>query len=128
MFLAIIWQAGFSRALKAGDQKNNTATIVADTSATGKLRLGKYNIYSGIPSMYIGHFELKEGGKYIVALSSDEDSYATGTFTYDAATNIIQWKTGFFWQKKWGGKITNTSGNATRILFDKVTYGDSNSQ
>ena len=37
----------------------------------------------------------------------------------------IEWKTGFFWQKKWGGKITNSgsSGNI-RIQFNRVTYGD----
>ena len=101
-------------------------TGIGNTDTTSiPLRLGKYNIYSGIPTMYIGKFELKAGGQYIVALSSDEDSYATGTYLYNSATSTIEWKTGFFWQKKWGGKITNSasSGNI-RIQFNRVTYGD----
>ena len=99
---------------------------IGNTDTTSiPLRLGKYNIYSGIPTMYIGKFELKAGGQYIVALSSDEDSYATGTYLYNSATSTIEWKTGFFWQKKWGGKITSSgsSGNI-RIQFNRVTYGD----
>ncbi len=81
--------------------------------------LGTYNIYAGIQNIYIGRFELMEGGNYKVALASDEDSYATGTYIYDAAANSIEWKTGFFWQKKWAGKITNS-----RIQFSPGTYGD----
>ncbi len=96
-----------------------------DTTETGKLKLGVYKIYSGIPSMYIGHFELKQGGNYIVALSSDENGYATGTYTYHPDTNTIEWKTGFFWQKKWGGKLTNPSANTTHIEFNRATFADS---
>ena len=86
--------------------------------------LGKYTIYAGIPAMYIGKFELKEGGNYIVALSSDEDSYGTGTYIYHEGENTIEWKTGFFWQKKWEGKIVNTSGNTIKIIFNKSTFGE----
>jgi len=121
---------GYARAHTSGNtaaiyQIGDARTGNTDTTSI-PLRLGKYNIYSGIPSMYIGRFELKPGGQYIVALSSDEDSYATGTYQYNPATNTIEWKTGFFWQKKWGGKITNlaSSGNI-RIQFSRVTYGDS---
>jgi hypothetical protein len=86
--------------------------------------LGKYTIYSGIPAMYIGKFELKEGGNYIVALSSDEDSYGTGTYIYHENDNTIEWKTGFFWQKKWEGKLVNSSGGNIKIVFNKVTFGE----
>ena len=86
--------------------------------------LGKYTIYSGIPAMYIGKFELKEGGNYIVALSSDEDSYGTGTYIYHESENTIEWKTGFFWQKKWEGKLVNVSAGNFKIVFNKATFGE----
>jgi hypothetical protein len=57
-------------------------------------------------------------------LSSDEDSYGTGTYIYHESDNTIEWKTGFFWQKKWGGKIVNSSGGNYRITFNKATFGE----
>ena len=107
---------------------NKTKTVTASTpavTATPVVKevpsaiLGKYSIYSGIQNIYIGRFELLDGSNYKVALASDEDSYATGTYTYDAASNTIEWKTGFFWQKKWAGKLTGS-----RIQFSAGTYGD----
>ena len=88
------------------------------------LKLGKYLLFSGIPSMTIGRFEIKEGGHYMVALSSDEDSYASGTYIYHANDNTIEWKTGFFWQKRYQGKIVNSAAGNYRIEFDKVTFGE----
>ncbi len=126
IFLLIISQVAFSAADKTGGKAGSVTNNgwKADTLSKATLKLGGYNIFSGIPSMYIGHFELKEGGNYIVALSSDDNSYATGTYTFNAATSTIEWKTGFFWQKKWGGKLISDS----HIEFNKSTYGDSKRQ
>ncbi len=114
------------RGFKQTNAVANTAITLAAVNETAALRLGKYNIYSGIPVMYIGNFELKEGGNYIVALVSDDANYATGTYVYHADTNTIEWKTGFFWQKKWEGKIISQPGGFSRIQFNRATYGDSN--
>ena len=107
---------------QTGSSTTALAAIHADTTKPAAIQhTGKYKLYAGIPSMYIGHFELKGDGTYLVALSSDEESYATGTYVYHPDTNAFEWKTGFFWQKKWGGKITGT-GNNTRIEFNRNTY------
>ena len=124
LVLGIIFQPVFSGYKNIFGMPIHPVTAT-DTAGTGTLKLGTYKIYSGIPSMYIWHFELKAGGNYVVALSSDEDSYATGTYTYHPDTNTIEWKTGFFWQKKWGGKVSKPSGNTTHIEFNRATYADS---
>lgn len=107
-----------------GYQKAVTAASEVVTPIVKELAspvIGKYKIYSGIQNIYIGQFEIIDNINYKVALASDEDSYATGTYTYDAASNTITWKTGFFWQKKWEGKIAGK-----RIQFSRQTYGDPN--
>jgi len=35
-------------------------------------------VYSGIPTMYIGHIVLLADGKYKVAFGTDENNYETG--------------------------------------------------
>ncbi len=76
--------------------------------------------------MYIGHLVLLTGGKYKVALSTDESNYETGDYTFDTATSTIEWKTGLFHNNNWKGKLVNISGNNYRIEFNKVTFADSN--
>jgi hypothetical protein len=115
-----ITATGKNTSVIATYQVNEENMRMVNKSGAAISVLGKYNIYSGVQHIYIGRFELFEGGNYKVALSSDEDSYATGTYAYDAATNTIEWKTGFFWQKKWEGKIIGKS----RIQFSKGTYAD----
>ena len=101
-------------------------TAAAEKIKTADPHLGKYDLYSGIPSMYIGHLVLLTGGKYKVALSTDENNYETGDYTFDASTNTIEWQTGLFKNNSWKGKLVNTSGNSFRIEFNKVTFADSN--
>ena len=111
--------------------KTNTVTV-ATTAATTEApktvdpHLGKYDLYSGIPSMYIGHLVLLTGGKYKVALSTDEDNYELGSYTFDAATNTIEWQSGLFKNNSWKGKLLNPSGNNFKIEFNKVTFAESN--
>ena len=88
--------------------------------------LGKYDLFSGIPSMYIGHVVLMTGGKYKVALSTDETNYEFGNYTFDAATNTIEWQNGLFKNNNWKGKLVNTTGNIFRIELGKVTYAETN--
>lgn len=89
------------------------------------LHLGKYDLYSGIPTMYIGHIFLLGDGKYKVAFGTDENNYEIGNYSFDAASNSIAWLTGLFKNKAWSGKVTKP-GSAFRIQFNNVTYAESN--
>ena len=112
--------------------KNNLRMIkqagVTNTPLLAKqestLHLGKYDLYSGIPAMYLGHLLLLREGKYKVAFSTDENNYETGTYLFHAESNTIEWLSGMFRNNRWGGKF-NKSGNAFRIEFNKVTYAES---
>lgn len=110
--------------------KINTVTVAATTATTEVPKmvdphLGKYDLYSGIPSMYIGHLILLTGGKYKVALSTDENNYEFGSYSFDAASNTIEWQSGLFKNNSWKGKLTNAGSNF-RIDFNKVTFAESN--
>lgn len=117
---------GNLRTVKTAVATTTTATASIETPKTVDPHLGKYDLFSGIPSMYIGHLVLLTGGKYKVALSTDETNYEYGNYTFDAATNTIEWLNGLFKNNSWKGKLTNTSGNNYRIEFGKVTYAESN--
>lgn len=114
-------------AIRSMKQQNGittqTTAVAAELSADP--HLGKYDLYSGIPSMYIGHIVLQTGGKYRVALSTDESNYELGTYKYDAASNSIEWLTGFCRNSNWKGKITNTSG-VFRIELNRASFAESN--
>ena len=106
-------------------------TVIPATSAASpnaaeaNLHLGRYELYSGIPTMYIGHIILLSGGKYKVAFSTDEDNYEIGSYAYHADTNTIEWITGMFKHNNWGGKMVSRNGGY-RIEFNKASYADSN--
>lgn len=108
---------------------------VASTNAIGKTvaeaatpveHLGRYDLYSGIPTMYIGHCIILGGGKYKVALSTDESNYENGEYTFNKETNSFDWETGLFHRNSWKGKLINKGGNSFRIEFNKATFADSN--
>lgn len=111
---------------------NNTASmekrakaIVTDDAEPAQLHLGRYELYAGVPSMYLGHFILLPGGKYKVAFNTDEDNYdESGRYTFNKETNTIEWQSGMFRNNNWGGKITKTA-KGFHIQFNKSTYGDS---
>lgn len=107
-----------------GYRKVDAATAVSATVATKEVSspvVGEYKMYAGIQNIYMGHLVILDATNYKVALASDEDSFATGTYTFDAATNTITWKTGFCWQKKWEGKF-----DGKRIQLNRQTYADHN--
>lgn len=90
------------------------------------IQLGKYELFSGIPPMYIGHIYLMPAGKYKVAFGTDEDNYEFGTYTYNTNTKSIQWLSGLFRNKGWTGKMTTKPGGGNRIEFNKATYAEAN--
>ncbi len=101
------------------------SAAVAAPSTETNLHLGRYELYSGIPTMYIGHIVLLAGGKYKVAFNTDEDNYETGSYVFHPGTDTIEWLTGMFKHNNWGGKLVNHSGTY-RIEFNKASYADSN--
>lgn len=125
--IAIRVSRGNMRAVKSTTSTVAVETAVkTETTKTVDPHLGKYDLYSGIPAMYIGHLVLLTGGKYKVALSTDEANYEFGNYTFDASTNTIEWLNGLFKNNNWKGKLINTSGNNFRIEFGKVTYAETN--
>lgn len=106
-------------------QLNINSTVTATITETADLHLGRYELYSGIPSIYLGHFILLANGKYKVAFNTDEENYdERGTYTFHSDTNTIEWKGGMFQNNNWGGKVSKTE-KGFRIQFNKATYGDS---
>ncbi|MEO8171554.1 MAG: hypothetical protein ABI581_00670 [Sediminibacterium sp.] len=115
----------------AQKQQSVTTVLTINTQSTGSvsepgaLHLGRYELYSGIPSIYLGHFILLANGKYKVAFDTDEENYdERGTYVWHSDTNTIEWQAGMFYSNNWGGKLTKTE-KGFRIQFNKATYGDS---
>ncbi|MEI7629177.1 MAG: hypothetical protein WCH78_04690 [Bacteroidota bacterium] len=100
------------------DRNIKNATVVSS------IHLGTYELYSGIPSMYMGILILQSQGKYKVAFSHDESNFEIGDYSFHPDTNSFEWKTGLFKNNNWGGKVT-TEGNKIRIRFNRATYADS---
>ncbi len=104
---------------------NATVTNVVAAPVSENLHLGRYELYSGIPAMYLGHFILLANGKYKVAFNTDEENYdERGTYIFHNDTNTIEWVTGMFMNNNWGGKLSKTD-KGFRIQLNKATYGDS---
>lgn len=92
---------------------------------TSNLHLGRYEFYSGIPSMYLGHLILLPGGKYKVAFNTDENNYdESGRYIFHEDTQTIEWTAGMFRNNNWGGKYVKTE-NGFRIEFNKAGYAES---
>ena len=108
--------------IKVPEIKNATSTLPGEVS----LHLGRYELYSGIPTMYLGHIIILADGRYKVAFSSDEDNYEIGAYVFHPETKSIEWKTGMFKNNRWSGKLISSPANGFRIEFNKITYADSN--
>jgi len=76
--------------------------------------------------VYLGHLILLKNGKFKLAFSTDEDNYENGSYLFHPETHTIEWLSGMFRNKNWGGKIVN-QGSGFRIEFNNTTYADSNS-
>jgi hypothetical protein len=114
--------------------KNNlrvgTRAVTANTSQVpqpeNSLHLGRYDLYSGIPTMYLGHLILLADGKYKVAFSTDEENYETGNYLFHPGSNTIEWLSGMFRSNGWTGKLSSKGANIFRIEFNKATYAETN--
>lgn len=104
----------------------NSPAIVKNPVIPSNLHLGKYELYSGIPTMYLGHIILMADGQYKTAFSTDEDNYELGTYGFNNETSTIEWLTGVFKHNNWGGKLVKRSTSSYRIEFNKATFADSN--
>ena len=100
---------------------NPTSEVVDEKN----LYHGRYELYSGIPTMYIGHVILLGNGKYKAAFDSDDTNYEVGNYIFHPDTNTIEWVSGMFKNNNWGGKMVNKSGKS-RIEFNRATFADSN--
>ena len=106
--------------------KQNPDEVVKTVVPESNIHLGRYELYSGIPTMYIGHIVMMTGGKYKVAFDTDENNYAQGTYAFHPETNTIEWISGMFKNNNWGGKLVTRTGSGFRIEFNKASYADSN--
>lgn len=100
---------------------HTTGTAAAQQKTTVEVNnalLGRYQIYTGIQKNYIGHFFLKADGTYRVALSSDEDSYAQGTYEVAPDGQAVQWSGGLFFHNRWGGKLVKQENGNYQIVFN----------
>ena len=120
---------GFAQTKSAGQvtapARNAVPNIVTKPAETNGPHLGRYELYSGIPTIYIGNVVLLANGKYKVAFSTAEDDYEIGRYTFHADTNTIEWLSGMFKNNNWRGKLTTTE-KGYRIEFNSATYADSN--
>ncbi len=104
----------------------NTITVTVTKPVSANLHLGRYELYSGIPSMYLGHLILLADGKYKVAFDSEEDNYdESGRYIFNENTNTIEWQSGMFKNNNWGGKLVKKEGSGYRIEFNKAAFADS---
>jgi hypothetical protein len=115
-------QAGFSQTRS----KPVTAAAATQTSKTTEFPFqGKYDLFSGIPTVYIGHIVIMKEGKYKVAFGTDETAYENGTYKYNSTNDSIEWLTGLFQRKQWKGRLVKKSGGY-RIEFNKTTFAETN--
>lgn len=125
--LVLCMQAAFAQngKVKLPDTKTQAVPVSVNIVQDNGLHLGRYELYSGIPTMYIGHLVLLKDGKYKVAFNTDEDNYdESGMYTFHADTNTIEWVSGMFRNNNWGGKLIKKDGSF-RIEFNKASYAES---
>lgn len=104
----------------------NNPVIAVAKPVSSNLHLGRYELYSGIPSMYLGHLILLADGRYKVAFDSEEDNYdESGRYTFNENTNTIEWLSGMFKNNNWGGKLVKKESAGYRIEFNKAAFADS---
>lgn len=117
-------QQGFSQATKSA-AKAIISKVAAPAVKETFLHLGRYDLFSGIPTVYLGHLVLLADGKYKLAFGTDEENYENGKYIFHPETDTIEWLSGMFKRKDWDGKLTN-KGTSFRIEFAKNTYAETN--
>lgn len=77
-------------------------------------RLGKYLIYSygavAARPLFLGRFELMDGGKYRVSRTSSGDYFGEGNYRFDAASSTVIWTSGPYATSDWGGAFSVEQG------------------
>lgn len=102
-----------------------TKSISSKLMSGKSLELGTYQIYSGIPSTYIGKLVLMKDNTYKVSVIPNDDMYDSGgTYLYEAESNTIAWKSGLCKINNWNGNIVNSPKGKYRIVFNKATYAE----
>jgi hypothetical protein len=119
VIVLLYMQPGFSQTSKPVA----TTTVTRAPKTTELPFQGKYELFSGIPTVYIGHMVIMKDGKYKVAFGTDETAYENGTFRYNSTNDSIEWLTGLFQRKQWKGKLIKKSGGY-RIEFNKTTFAE----
>ena len=109
--------------MRAVKQTAVLANLTPVATEEPKDLLRRYELYAGIPTIYLGHFILQSNGKYKVAFSTDEADYENGTYAYHPESNSIEWLSGLFKNKSWSGKLVKKSGGY-RIEFSSTTFGE----
>lgn len=108
------------------DQLRLRKRVQATTAIVSQLHLGRYEIYAGVPSIYLGHMILQENGRYKVAFDSDADNYdEMGRYEYHPETHTLEWKFGVFRNNNWGGKLIKLDEKTWKIEFTPTTYAES---
>jgi ribosomal protein L21E len=100
------------------DQVAAAVTSVKPEAAPNTALIGRYQIFTGIQKNYIGHFYLSADGSYRVALHSDEETYAAGTYQYVPETQSVKWLSGLFFQNRWEGKLVKQTNGDYQIIFN----------
>ncbi len=92
---------------------------------TTEPRLGRYNIYAygaGTNRLFLGHFELLQGGKYRVSRRLEGAYYGEGTYSFNSQTSTVEWLSGPYKEEGWGGAFTvEREGKTHRIELKKRT-------
>lgn len=100
-----------------------TSTQRTDETMAAKGVTGRYDLYSGIPTVYLGTLVMMDGGKYKVSFSTDENDFESGTYAYHAGSTSIEWLSGLFKRKEWGGKLIKKEAGY-RIELNKSTFAE----
>lgn len=100
------------------DNKVGAVNTDKTTDRLNPVLMGRYQILTGIQKNYIGHFFLSADGTYRVALNSDEETYASGTYQYVPETESVKWLSGLFFQNRWDGKLEKKPNGDYQIIFN----------
>lgn len=94
------------RAFGAGDVEKARD----QAAATQGPRVGKYGIYTygatGAAPVYLGHFELLDGGKYRISRTSGGPYYGEGTYRFNGAASKVEWLSGPLAEPGWEGAFS----------------------
>ena len=143
--IALSIQASFSQTKPVASKAATSKSTVASASAKAPVKavlpqveiaqqiakgqsefslLGNYAIYAGVQKTNIGHFTLAADGTYKVTVKSDENSYGTGFYEYDAVNKSLVWKGGLFASNGYKGSIKKLDNGGLQVQLSKSTFAE----